>query len=620
MPCYYGIDLGTTNCSLAYSTGTQEGLISIEAGQALIMPSVVEFLNDGTINVGQAAKDDYIDKIKLVVKEIKKEMGNKEYRFNGCSPEEISAYILKKIVLKARQTNNIIRESVVSVPAYFNFSERLATKIAAECAGIRVIRIVNEPTAAALYYSKTRKDLVGETVLVFDLGGGTLDLSLAEIKQDNVNILCTGGIRNLGGTDWDNRLQDYVIEKFAQESHLSETCLRNDEEFIKGLYLNIESLKIDLSSFEKTSILVKYQQLTDNIDIQKNIDVTREEFERITSGLLHQVLNKMEDFVSTAKQIINQDNNFPFNRILLVGGATIMPQIQNALQERYPDKILEMQPPNNALFAVACGAAILAHNIETRGFDDLSICDVISRSYGEKIFSIAQHKQLVVSNFPSVMNFMAQNNMTYLGFHLANKKVNGSTVIEIGETLDLKTVLYKNPLTTGTDIAINISINDDNKLNINVAVDNNTYKIEFSTPFTDDMILEIEERYFHIQNMIIINSQIPTTKTRKFRTGTHNISSISSTVCESLSTEEFVELSDCTIITEASTNVQQLPYNSPLETTYDYDENGLLTIHCIDKTNNIPLKTEVQADGLSRQEIDNIKFKLQNASINNRSI
>ena len=344
-----GIDLGTTYSCMAYVDETGRATVIKNYEGDYITPSVVSFRESNKISVGKTAKEEAIIYPESTVQLVKTLMGKSEvaisYEGKTYSPIEVSSYILKKLVEDAsKELDTEVKDVVITVPAYFGSAEREATKIAGDVAGLNVLEILPEPVAAAMYYGYTREQ-DEKTILVFDLGGGTFDVTIINISSEKIEVVCADGSNELGGKDWDEAIMNYVANEFSSQTGF-------DGEFdayaLQDMRLKAEKAKQQLSSREETRIL------PDVAGIRSNISLSRETFDEITSTLLDITIDKTDEAIAVAKE-----KGYNIDEILLVGGSTRMPQVRKALVDKYniEPKISE---PNEV---VAKGAAIHAVNV-----------------------------------------------------------------------------------------------------------------------------------------------------------------------------------------------------------------------------------------------------------------
>lgn len=360
-----GIDLGTTNsCAAIIEGGESEVIPNAEGGR--VTPSVVSF-TDGEILVGEVAKRQAITNPNRTVRSIKRHMGE-DYSVkvdgNKYAPEEISAHILGKIKRDAEAyLGGKIDKVVITVPAYFNDNQRQATKNAGKIAGLQVERIINEPTAASLAYGLDKDE--DQTILVFDLGGGTFDVSILDIGEGVFEVVATHGDTHLGGDDFDDRVIDWLVEQFKNKEGID---LKQDPNAMQRLKEAAEAAKKELSSKKETAIHLPY--ITADQSGPKHLEekLTRAKFEQMITDYLDRTMKIMDQVLQDAK--MTEDD---IDQIVLVGGSTRMPKVQEMLIERFSEsKINKGINPDEV---VAVGAAIQA-GILAGEVDDIVLLDV----------------------------------------------------------------------------------------------------------------------------------------------------------------------------------------------------------------------------------------------------
>ncbi len=359
-----GIDLGTTNSCVAIMDGKNSKVLENPEGKRTT-PSVVSFKNDEVL-VGDTAKRQMITNMNTV-HSIKRHMGSKEKtKINGkeYSPEEISAKILAYIKKYAEAKLGFdIKKAVITVPAYFDDAQRQATKNAGKIAGLQVERIINEPTAAALAYGidKTDKE---QKVLVYDLGGGTFDVSILDMAGGTFEVLSTSGDNKLGGDDWDQTIIDWLLAEIKKEHDID---LSKDKMAMQRLKDVAEKAKIDLSGVKTTQILLPFISMTKEGPLNVEKDLSRIEFEKLTKSLLDRTIKPVEDAIKESK--VSKAN---LNQILLVGGSTRMPAVQQLVSK------LTGKEPNRSINpdeVVALGAAIQG-GVLSGDVEDILLLDV----------------------------------------------------------------------------------------------------------------------------------------------------------------------------------------------------------------------------------------------------
>ena len=372
-----GIDLGTTNSAVTVLEAGEPKVIANAEGFRTT-PSVVAFTKDGNILVGETAKRQNVTNVDRTVSSVKRHMGttwkfkvdDKEY-----TPQEISARILMKLKRDAETyLGESVTDAVITVPAYFNDAERQATKEAGEIAGLNVLRIINEPTAAALAYGldKGKED---ELILVFDLGGGTFDVSLLEVGKDDdfstIQVRATSGDNRLGGDDWDQRLVDHLVKKFKETTGVDVT---SDKIALQRLKEASEQAKKELSQSLSTQVQLPYLSLTESGPANLDETITRAQFESLTQDLLERTRKPFQDVIKEAGVKVGD-----IAHVVMVGGSTRMPAVSELVKS-----LLGGQEPNKGVNpdeVVSVGAALQAGVIKGERKDVLLI-DVTPLSLG----------------------------------------------------------------------------------------------------------------------------------------------------------------------------------------------------------------------------------------------
>ncbi len=366
-----GIDLGTTNSCVAVMEGSEPVVIANAEGNRTT-PSVVAFAKNGERLVGQVAKRQAVTNPERTVISIKREMGT-AHRVNidgkDYTPQEISAMILQKLKADAESyLGGTVTQAVITVPAYFSDAQRQATKDAGRIAGLEVLRIINEPTAAALAYGLDKEE--AHKILVYDLGGGTFDVSLMEIGDGVFEVLATAGNNRLGGDDFDNRIIDYVANEFQRENGID---LRKDKMALQRLKEAAEKAKIELSGLMTTNINLPF--ITADATGPKHLDVTltRAKFNELTADLVEKTITPLNQALRDAGLTAQQ-----VDKVILVGGSTRIPAVQEAVQ-----RIIGKEPYKgiNPDECVAIGAAIQA-GVLGGDVKDVLLLDVTPLSLG----------------------------------------------------------------------------------------------------------------------------------------------------------------------------------------------------------------------------------------------
>ncbi|MGL4874522.1 MAG: molecular chaperone DnaK [Clostridium sp.] len=367
-----GIDLGTTNSCVAVMEGGEPVVITNAEG-ARTTPSVVSFQANGERLVGQVAKRQAITNPDKTIISIKRHMGT-DFKVKvddkNYTPQEISAMVLQKLKADAESyLGETVTQAVITVPAYFNDAERQATKDAGRIAGLEVLRIINEPTAAALAYGldKTEKE---EKVLVYDLGGGTFDVSILELGDGVFEVLSTNGDTKLGGDDFDNKVMDFIADTFKAENGID---LRNDKMALQRLKEAAEKAKIELSSSTQTNINLPF--ITADATGPKHIDLnlTRAKFNELTHDLVQRSIEPMKKALTDAGLSINE-----IDKVILVGGSTRIPAVQEAVKNYTGQEPSKGVNPDEC---VAIGAAVQA-GVLTGEVKDVLLLDVTPLTLG----------------------------------------------------------------------------------------------------------------------------------------------------------------------------------------------------------------------------------------------
>ena len=368
-----GIDLGTTNSCVSVMEGGEAVVITNIEGKRTT-PSVVAFTKDGERLVGETAKRQAVTNPDKTISSIKRHMGtDHKTKIDGkvYTPQDISAFILQKLKADAESyLGETVTDAVITVPAYFSDSQRQATKDAGKIAGLNVRRIINEPTAAALAYG-VDKDTDAHTIMVFDLGGGTFDVSILEIGDGVFEVKATSGNNHLGGDDFDQIIVDYLAEEFKKENGVD---LRNDKMSLQRLREAAENAKKELSSAMSTNINLPFITATAEGPKHMNFDLTRAKFDELTARLVQQTIDPVKKAMSDAKLTAND-----IDKVLLVGGSTRIPAVQEAV------KRLTGKEPHKGINpdeCVALGAAIQGGVLTGEFGTDILLVDVTPLSLG----------------------------------------------------------------------------------------------------------------------------------------------------------------------------------------------------------------------------------------------
>lgn len=367
-----GIDLGTTNSVVSVLEGGEATVIANAEG-ARTTPSVVAFSKSGEVLVGEVAKRQAVTNVDRTIKSVKRHMGT-DWKVSiddkDFTPQQISAFVLQKLKRDAEAyLGETVTDAVITVPAYFSDAQRQATKEAGEIAGLNVSRIVNEPTAAALAYGLDKGD--DQTILVFDLGGGTFDVSLLEIGEGVVEVKATSGDNHLGGDDWDNAIVKWMVGKFKAANGVD---LAADKIAAQRLQEAAEKAKIELSSSQNTSIHLPYITHGESGPLHFEETLTRAEFQKITADLLDRTKKPFESVLKDAGVALKD-----IDHVVLVGGSTRMPAVTDLVKN-----LLGGKEPNKGVNpdeVVAVGAALQAGVLKGE-VKDVLLLDVTPLSLG----------------------------------------------------------------------------------------------------------------------------------------------------------------------------------------------------------------------------------------------
>ena len=352
----FGIDLGTTySCVSGFDEFGKNIVYKNSEGQCTT-PSVVTFsAHAREVKVGLEAKEEEVYAPERTIVGAKRQMGtDTKYREpkDEFGPEMVSALILKKLAQEVREKyREEIHDVVITCPAYFGINERKATQRAGELAGFNVLSIINEPTAAAFAYGMGRSE-GKQTALVFDLGGGTFDVTIIEIGKTAIDVIATGGNSRLGGLDWDNKVAEYFVDKLVEQQNLNKQVVLNDQSFMTELRLLAEKRKRQLSDMENVRVNFSFKGKSCNFEF------SRDEFDNITAGLLEQTLTGIDMVLDDAREKLG-GRSCQLDAVLLVGGSSRMPQVKKAVQTRLGMEVKLYNPDE----AVARGAALYARQV-----------------------------------------------------------------------------------------------------------------------------------------------------------------------------------------------------------------------------------------------------------------
>ena len=544
----FGIDLGTTYSCIARVDDTARAEVIKNNDGDNITPSVVAFEGDNVI-VGADAKAEAVLNPETTVMLVKTLMGKTDFaiNYNGedKTPEEISAFILRKLTQDASEQLGVeVKDVVITCPAYFGTAERTATKNAGKIAGLNVLEIISEPTAAALYYG-CAKEQDEKTILIYDLGGGTFDVTIMRISADKIEVICSDGDHDLGGKNWDEILIGYLANQFVEKIGYD---IEFDEYAKQDLRLKAEKIKKQLTS---------RSQAGDMLEVMGNrekVTITRDEFDEITSTLLNETLKKTKEAIEVAK---NKGYDV-IDEILLVGGATRMPQVKKALAKNFSEIEIKILEPDEA---VAKGAAIHAVNVY-----------------------VNNQKSLTAKDFES------------------NEEVK---VTVNGDEKELKAQDYKENLTFSPEM---------------MSIGGNTREIVIATTKSFAVKVENKEGIKSCFNMIIKNEAMPSgflEVSGNFSTLYDNQATVDIEIYENDYMDKYFEVDEDLKIGDA---VLELPKNtpagSPVEITLKLNKEGILEVKGLDKTGNKQVNVKFETKGvMTKEELERLTQKSQGIAV-----
>jgi molecular chaperone DnaK len=368
-----GIDLGTTNSCVAVMEGGEPVVIANAEGMRTT-PSVVGFAKDGERLVGEIAKRQAVSNPDNTVISIKRDMGSdRKVRIEGkdYTPQEISAMVLTKLKNDAEKyLGEKVTEAVITVPAYFSDSQRQATKDAGKIAGLEVKRIINEPTAAALAYGVDKDENKQQKVLIFDLGGGTFDVSILELGDGVFEVLATSGNNRLGGDDFDKRLMDYIVAEFKAKERID---LSGDKMAMQRIKEAAEKAKIDLSGVTKAKVSLPFITVEGGVPKHLDMDITRAKFDQLTEDLVAKTMNPLNQALRDAGLKASD-----LSKVIMVGGSTRIPAVYEAVKKATgKDPYKGINPDECVAIGAAIQAGVLAGEVK-----DMLLLDVTPLSLG----------------------------------------------------------------------------------------------------------------------------------------------------------------------------------------------------------------------------------------------
>lgn len=537
----YGIDLGTTYSCIAQVDEHGKPVILNNAENESTTPSVVFFETEDNVAVGKAAKEVVAIYPDRCVSTVKRAMGDahweQELFGETYRPQDVSALILKRLAEDAEKiTGETVEDVVITCPAYFGVNEKEATKQAGEIAGLNVLHVIPEPTAAALAYGIDQKE--DQVVLVYDLGGGTFDVTLIDIKAEELRVICTGGDHQLGGKNWDETIVEHLAHEFEAQTSIPSDSLLEDQETLQELLNAAEDAKKSLSSRQSVTIPVRFE------GERVAVEITRDRFDELTADYLERTL-------SLTQQEIEKAHSKGYERIdklLLVGGSTYMPQVKDAVEERFQLDVLQFDPNQ----AVAKGAAVFGHKCALEQEIKIRLAQETGQSADEMDASTVD--QEVVDRVQE---------------EVARER--GMTLGGLKETVERRVV----------------------------NVTSRSFGIKAYN--ADDRLV--------VAQLIRVNSEVPASVTQPFSTREEGQTQANLDCLESRVDSDEAEVDDCEEVGSAVLPFgKALPQGSPIEVRFDLAADGLLTVYGKDLTTGEEVIGEFQTGAvMTREEVERSK-------------
>jgi molecular chaperone DnaK (HSP70) len=556
----FGIDLGTTYSCIAYVDQYGKATVIPNAEGELITPSVVLFEPNSRI-VGKEARNTAVLSPEHVKDMIKREMGSPDYFFEYAGqkyrPQEISSYILRKVAQDAEQMiGQPVKDAVITCPAYFGEAEREATRAAGELAGLNVLSIINEPTAAALDYSMHESGAVagghGQVAMVYDLGGGTFDVTVIQMRENAIQVIATGGDHRLGGRDWDQVVVEYLADEWRKANPEGSDPL-GSLETLQDLWQKAEAAKRSLTARDETRVAVQYDGVT------QSVTLTRQQFDDLTRDKLNQTIGFTRETLAVAKDKGVEG----FDVLLLVGGSTRMPQVRERLQQEFPDTEIKTYDPDQA---VAKGAAI----------------------YGLKLAIGIRVREIM-----GTTEGLTGAPITVDGDSL-RPVPDDDTLRQVGEVLGLRPDTIK-------------KLDDTRVTNVT----SHSYGIEAHVRGGDDQMI--------ISNLVVTQTVLPAHVQRTFYTDEASQDTVLIKVYQNDVREDRVDdLTLGQQIAEATLSLPPgLPANSEIEVTCEIDKEGLLIVTAKEVTQGGTIDVQVDVKGaLTPEEMAEARQRSQSLAIN----
>ena len=572
-----GIDLGTTYSCVAYVNDFGKPEVLVNRDNERTTPSVVWFDGDRAI-VGREAKEMSNVYPETVCSFIKRQMGNDDYTFDvdgvKYSPENISSLILRKLVQDAwEQLGEEVRDVVITCPAYFFIKERNATKTAGDEAGLNVLQIVNEPTAAAVSYGfQPGKSGSTEHVLVYDLGGGTFDVTVIRVSSSSIDVVCTDGDHQLGGKDWDDRLALYLADRFVDETGI-DVDLTNDAEFYYDLMNQAEVTKKHLS--QKQAVSVKLSHAGETV----RCDVTRDDFENLT----HDLIERTADFIQSCLNVARQKGVDRIDRVILVGGSSRMPQVMSRVSQLFDTEPALFDPDE----AVAKGAAIIGNNCVLQ--DDVK--EKLRQGNRSRSISLDNATEeekrkavLLVADETGVAPEIVQEAMREV--RNVSSKTFGLVSVDSSDREVVSNIIYRNtPIPYESTRTFYTMV--DNQTGVHIRLMENMSDAPNDVEQTQSYIRECNELMYQ-QKLIYDELQRHPFSFKHVKRFDEINKRIENYVNEARLTKCLAMLdtptTDSQMLWEGELELAYgLPQQSPIDATYSLDDSGLLTITIVDR-------------------------------------
>lgn len=556
----FGIDLGTTYSCISYVDDISGEPVVVDNQEGTsVTPSIVFFEDETSFTVGDVAKESAITSPENTCEFVKRKMGTKDVAITvgdtDYSAEQISALILKKLVCDAETAlDTEIKDVVITCPAYFGIAERTATENAGKMAGLNVLEIINEPTAAALCYGSLR-DVEDKTILVYDLGGGTFDVTIIRVTPKEIVAIATDGNHQLGGMNWDAALIEYLQDAFCEQKPDFDGDW--DLEALQELQLKAEKAKQQLTAKDKTKVIVSASGM------KASIEVTRETFDDITSALLKCTIDKTNDAITSAKE----KGVTKIDEIILVGGSCKMPQVKEIVSSTYPDIPIKMFEPNTA---VAKGAAIHANNLQQGNQELQKWKDILN----------------IVNQDKPVEEIIDINDLNSEDLDEETKQKIAKVAEEKGEDVDK------------IDMVLGGKLSETLKKDTPVLKNITSKSFGIEVLVTENVGGELK-RTPKISNLVTKQDPVPVTITKEFGTAYPNMVNAELVIYETDVTEPCYDIG---VNEPLGTAVLELPPNlpegSPIEITIELSTDGLLKLRGYEKTSHNECTATMQSDAI----------------------